>query len=93
MFGLVKFFSGMVVGAVVTVISMNLHIIRSDSGWAVVPKRYPALSDTYVDIRSWTLSDWSNHADFVWTLHKNDRQDLIPGLDGRMASLKNLFEK
>ena len=93
MFGLYKFISGMVVGSVATLAALNFHLIRTTDSWAVVPKRHLALTDTYVDIRDWGLSDWTEHADLVYTLHKNGRQDLITDLDGRFASLKKLFEK
>jgi hypothetical protein len=71
---------------------MNYHIVRTDDGMTFVPKRHATLEETYLDIREWALSDWTNHPDFVWAIYKNDRQDLIPGIDGNLASLKNLFE-
>lgn len=91
--GLFKFFTGMVFGAVLAVVVMNHHIVRSGDTWGLVPKRYASLEGTYYDTRGWTLTEWSEHPDLLWTLYKNDRQDLIPGLDGRLASLKRLIEQ
>lgn len=91
--GLFKLFIGMVFGAILAVEVMNYHVIRTESSWGFVPKRYAALSGTYFDTRGWTLTDWTRHPDLVWTLYQNERQDLIPGREGRLASLEKLFEK
>lgn len=93
MFGIFKFGAGVVTGSVLTLGAMNYHVVRTDETVALVPKRAPTLADTYMDVREWTVSDWTDHPDFVWALYKADRQDLIAGLDGKFASLKNLFEK
>lgn len=93
MFGLFKFGAGLILGAAATLVAMNYHIVRTADNVAFVPKRYAGLQDSYVDVRNWGIADWTEHPDFVWTLYKNDRQDLIPGLDGKMASLKDLFGK
>jgi hypothetical protein len=97
MFGFLRFLCGIVVGLVagflITVGAMNHHFIRTDNSMAFVSKRYPSLADSYVDIRKWSISDWTDHPDLVYTLFKNDRQDLMPSIDGQIASLKRMFEK
>jgi hypothetical protein len=93
MFGIFKFGAGMVTGGVLAVGGMHYHVVRTEESVTFVPKRHAGLDDVYLDIREWTLTDWTNHPDFVWSLYKNERQDLIPGLDGKLASLKNLTEQ
>ena len=87
-----KFLTGIVVGCLLTVGAMYYHIVRTDETWTVVPKLHPGLAETYVDIRDWSLEDWMSHPDFARSLHENDRHDLVPGLDGKFASVRQLFE-
>jgi hypothetical protein len=84
---------GIVFGFGLAVVAMNHHIVRAEDSWGLVPKRYASLNGTYFDTRGWTLTEWSEHPDLLWALYKNDRQDLVPGLDGRLASLKRLIEQ
>ena len=93
MYSTLKVFIGMVLGAVITIVAMNYHVVRTKNSWAVFPKQHACLSDTYVDVRDWSVGDWVDRPEFVKTLYENNRQDLIPGLDGRLASLKKDFEK
>jgi hypothetical protein len=92
MFGIFKFGAGVMTGGVLAVAGMNYHLVRTTDGFTYVPKRNAGIEDTYLDIREWTLNDWTNHPDFVWSIYKNDQQELIPGLDGKLASLKNLVK-
>lgn len=91
MFGIFKFSAGVVVGAGLAIGAMNYHVIRTSERFELVPKRYAGLQDCYVDIRDWTFSDWTSHPDLVWTLYKNDKQEMIPGIDSEFAGLKKLF--
>jgi hypothetical protein len=93
MFGIFKFGAGVVTGGVLAVAGMNYHVVRTEESVTFVPKRHAGLDETYLDIREWTITDWKDHPDFIWSLYENDKQDLIPGLDGKLASLKNLFDK
>jgi len=34
----------------------------------IVPKRRAGLDDTYVDVRDWGITEWSEHPDLVYTL-------------------------
>lgn len=97
MFGFLRFLSGIVVGMVLgfvfTLSAMHYHFLRTENSIAVVAKRHPALASTYMDIRDWTAADWAEHPDLVYTLFKNDRQDLLPTVDGQIATLKRLIDK
>jgi hypothetical protein len=41
--------------------AFNYHVVKSDSGLEFVPKRSASLSETYIDIRKFTVSDWAAH--------------------------------
>jgi hypothetical protein len=41
--------------------AFNYHIVKSDAGLQFVPKRSASLSETYVDIRKFGVSDWAAH--------------------------------
>lgn len=94
MLGFFRFLFGVVVGMVagflVAVGAMNYHFLRTENSLAIVPKAHAKLANTYVDIRAWTVSDWTAHPDMVLTLIQNDRADLLPG--GQLASWKKLIE-
>jgi hypothetical protein len=68
---------GGVIGAGIMWASMNYHVVRRDGGMTVVPKFHAQLSDTYLDIRGWGITEWTEHPDFVVACKKHDRMDLI----------------
>jgi hypothetical protein len=41
--------------------AFNFHVVKTDSGFEFVPKHAASLSDTYVDIRKFGVSDWAAH--------------------------------
>lgn len=96
MFGFIRFLFGVVVGMVagffLALGAMNYHFLRTENSLAIVPKLHADLSNTYVDIRSWTVSDWIEHPGMISTLLENDRQDLLPSINGQLAGWKKLLD-
>lgn len=71
------FFFGLVLGAVLTLGAQSYHVIRTDDGIKLLPKRQVSLSDTYLDVRGWGLKQWSEHPDVLWSLTEYKRDDIL----------------
>jgi hypothetical protein len=71
------FFWGMLVGAALMYGAMSYHVIRTHEGFQFVPKVTSGLGDTYVDIRGFTLDDWTRHRALCMALIKADKADLM----------------
>jgi hypothetical protein len=74
-----SFFTGMVAGAFLTMGAMNFHVVRAQDGFHLVHKIRPQLSETYLDVRSFGVSDWSAHPDLVADLLHDNQQSLMQG--------------
>lgn len=55
----------------------ELHLVRSEEGFLLVPKHQEGLKDIYADIRKWDTAEWQKHPDLAKTLVKNGHQKLI----------------
>lgn len=58
---LTSFLLGVVVGGLLCFGSLKYHVVRAKDGVHLVPKLSSTFSETYVDIRSFGLSDWDQH--------------------------------
>ena len=56
-----SFFVGLIVGGLLVFGSLKYHIVRASDGVHMVPKLSASFAETYVDIRSFRLSDWNDH--------------------------------
>ncbi len=72
-----SFFAGVLTGGVILYFAMNYHIIHARDGWHLVPKAAAQLTNTFVDIRDYKISDWAQHADIAAALVNANRRDLI----------------
>ena len=76
--------------------AFTLHFVRTDDDLLIVPKRSPNLDDTYVDVREWGLTEWSEHPDLVYTLvdkgfEKYVRKPITDDIFGKLLP-KKLFD-
>ena len=84
------FFVGMLFGGFLVWGAMSYHVVRNSEGLNLVPKRYGTLKSTYLDVRQWTVNDWSKRPDLVWTITQNGRTELmgdVPVLDGKASDI------
>ncbi|MEM6363687.1 MAG: hypothetical protein AAF539_11340 [Planctomycetota bacterium] len=72
-----RFFFGMITGATLLYVAMHYHLVRGDEGVYLVPKISNNLSDVYVDIRDFGLSDWQDNKPLAAALMKSDRAELL----------------
>jgi hypothetical protein len=71
------FVMGMLVGAGLVGFSFKYHVVYTNDGLILVPKKQAALGDLYVDVRNWKPSDWQAHPGLVQSLIARGRGDLI----------------
>lgn len=85
-----SFILGFIVGAVSLYVAISFHIVRAEDGHHLVPKTSLGFSDTYVDIRGYTISDWREHVPLAQAIVKAEKQDLLK--DAAQISFQNTFE-
>jgi hypothetical protein len=76
---LFSFMSGMVAGALLTLGAMNFHVVRGQDGFHLIHKIRPQLTETYLDVRSFGVSDWTAHPELVADLIHDNKQSLMEG--------------
>ena len=67
--------------------AFNYHVVKADSGFELVPKHSASLSDTYVDIRNFSVSDWAAHPALSADIVAAEKSHLLGG--GSSNSLQN----
>ncbi len=71
------FLLGMVAGAGLLHGATNYHIVRAADGFHLVAKQPPRLSETYVDVRSFTMADWAARPQLATALVQDNQQQLL----------------
>lgn len=71
------FIFGMATGGLLIYVALNYHLIHAQGGLHLVPKVESKLAATYIDVRSFTPSDWARHADVAMALLRAQRGDLM----------------
>lgn len=78
------FLLGVVAGFGLYHLAMSYHVIQAESGWHLVAKTSPGLSDTYVDIREFTPEDALKHASLVAAIESTDNETLKQEIRGEL---------
>lgn len=68
---------GVLLGAAGMWTAMNYHVLRTKDGFACVPKYRAHLAGTFVDVREWGVTEWTEHPELVMTLERNKRTEII----------------
>jgi hypothetical protein len=72
-----SFFLGVIVGAALLHVAMNYHFIRSSDGFHLVTKRPARLAESFVDIRGFSLAEWTSHPQLASALVQANKQHLV----------------
>ncbi|MCG8649305.1 MAG: hypothetical protein MI861_05705 [Pirellulales bacterium] len=72
-----QFMAGMICGAALLYAAMHYHIVRGKDGITLVPKISNNLSDVYVDIRQFKLTDWKDHKPLAAAILQSDQAHLL----------------
>jgi hypothetical protein len=71
------FLLGMVAGAGLLHCVTTYHVVRANDGYHLVGKQPARLSETYVDIRAFTMNDWASHPQLASALVQANQQKLL----------------
>ena len=71
------FLFGVLVGATTVFVSLKYHIVRAADGHHLIPKVSAEFGGTYIDIRSFRLSDWAEHKSLTAAIAKSGKSDLM----------------
>ena len=71
------FLLGMATGAVLLHAATLYHFVRASDGVHFIAKQPARLSETYVDIRSFKITDWAEHPQLASALVQANQQHLI----------------
>ncbi|MEM8947512.1 MAG: hypothetical protein AAGD11_20225 [Planctomycetota bacterium] len=74
---IVTFAMGMIAGGLLLWGALQFHVIRSKQGFHLVAKVNASLANTYVDIRQFTIADWTRHTDVALALTNANQVELI----------------
>lgn len=76
---LMTFLMGVVTGGVLLFAALHYHVIRAQDGFHLVAKAQPQLPATYVDIRGFTVADWTKYPALLQALLQSDNKKLVDG--------------
>ncbi|MGD9646404.1 MAG: hypothetical protein AB7U73_11885 [Pirellulales bacterium] len=71
------FVMGFVVGGAVVFTTLKYHIVNTNQGFELVPKLTSGFSESYVDVRQFTPSDWNEHKSLVTAIVKADKSYIL----------------
>jgi len=72
-----SFLFGVVIGAAMLHVAMSYHLVRTRDGIELVAKRPARLSEAYVDIRTFSMSDWAGHPQLAAALVQANKPHLL----------------
>ncbi len=70
-------FVGVILGGGAIYGALMYHLLRTNDGWEMVPKTSATFTDAYVDMRNFTLADWTQHRDLVAALINAKKESLL----------------
>ena len=85
------FLAGMVVGAALLYVAMNYHVMRASDGLHLIAKPTARLSETFVDVRAYSMADWAGHPQLAAALVQADKQYLLG--DSAAASIPDNLQQ
>lgn len=73
---------GVVVGCGLMYGGLFYHLLRTDAGFEMVPKASATLTDSYLDVRKFSVSQWADHQAVAQAVLKADKGHLLGGSVG-----------
>ncbi len=71
---LVTFVLGIATGVVLCFGATNYHIVRANDGFHLVHKQRSRMSEAFVDVRAFSVEDWSNRPELAAELVADNKQ-------------------
>jgi hypothetical protein len=72
-----SFLLGLVTGAGLFYAAMNFHVLWAGDGFHLVAKQSRRVSEAFVDIRHFTMSDWAAHPQLAADLVQAKKEYLV----------------
>ena len=85
--------SGVLLGAVLMWVALQYHVLRTNGGLVMTPKRTATLRDSYLDVRSFGVTDWAANPDLVWSLTQNGKTDVLGEANVADTTLKDVLKR
>lgn len=91
-----KFIFGFICGAAFVLGSLKYHVIRTEAGVEFVPKLVSTFSETYIDARQFSPTEWSKHKGVVAAIVNAKKEHILREtaedslMDGMQDALDNL---
>jgi len=67
----------MVAGAGLLQGATTYHIVRASDGFHLIAKQPPRVSESYIDIRAFTMTDWAAHPQLASALVQANQEQLL----------------
>lgn len=95
---IVTFLLGIATGVVMCFGATNYHIVRANDGFHLVHKQRSRMSEAYVDVRGFGVSDWSNRPELAAELVADNKQYVMgdavaSGAAGSLSQFPNLLRR
>ena len=74
-----SFFLGFLVGGAVVYGSLHYHLVRANDVLHLVPKVTSTFSETYVDVRSFGIQEWSERAALAAAIQRAGKGEILQG--------------
>jgi hypothetical protein len=71
------FLLGVAIGAILLYVGTLYHVVRASDGVHLIEKQPPRLCETYVDIRSYSMTDWAGHPQLASAIVQANQQQLL----------------
>ena len=72
-----KLIFGLCVGGVIMFGAMKYHLLNTDQGYRLIPKRNATLAEAYLDVRQWGAAEWAQHPDLIWALSQSGDSNIL----------------
>ena len=89
------FFAGFILGGFIVYMSLHYHFVYANDGVHMIPKISSKFAETYVDIRSFGLTEWTEHDELAFAIARAGKEHLIQGATTQAIqnSINRAFER
>jgi hypothetical protein len=95
---LATFIIGILIGGGLIYGALMHHLLHTSSGWELVPKSSATFDDAYLDVRAFTVADWTEHRELVAAIVASKKEHILgeaaqDGIEHGVMQLLDEFRK
>jgi hypothetical protein len=95
---MVVFLLGMATGVALCFGATNYHVVRAQDGFHLVHKQRARMAESYVDVRGFSVADWTNHSELAAELTAVNKQYVMgtaatSAVEGGLSKLPDWFRR